>query len=193
MAIICECNSVFIPYQAIIEDFDGGEEAFIETVPNLTLLSDDEIVRVSFMVPNDARKYVELLETMGLNYKDLNERNTIATVDQEVGLVGEPPSYEPRPCDWIEVGQVEIDFEGEVVIILAARLKGSKSSDIITPDYWRPSQMLRGSDMPNIIDKRFSFLREEGNIEVWWDNQEKKEVYTTEGGIDGFMTQKNEN
>ena len=179
MAIICEALSVFILIEAIDQSFDGGSDAFKETIPNETFLSDGEIARVGFMSPYDAREYIERLETMGLNNKDPKERNTIAVVDQEAGLVGEkPPLYQPRPCDWIEVGHVEIDYEDEVIRILAARLKGSKISKIITGNDWRPSRTTRASDNPNEIDNdRYSFLRTEGNIEVWWDRQDKKEVY----------------
>lgn len=68
MAILIEAISVVVRINALHRNYEGGRRAFEENAPNKTLCSDDEIARVGFMAPADARAFAEALERNGLVY-----------------------------------------------------------------------------------------------------------------------------
>ena len=55
MAVLCEAISVIIKKSSIDTFYVGGWNAFTSNVPNQTICSDGELVRIGFFSP----KYVE--------------------------------------------------------------------------------------------------------------------------------------
>ena len=62
MAVLCEAISVVVRRDSIDIYFKGGWVKFQENVPNSTICSDGELVRIGFMDPDSVQKYIEFLE-----------------------------------------------------------------------------------------------------------------------------------
>ena len=61
MAVLIEGLSVVIRVDAINARYPGGWEAFAANAPNASVCWDGELARAGFMMPRDARAYVESL------------------------------------------------------------------------------------------------------------------------------------
>jgi hypothetical protein len=66
MPVLSEAISIIIKDSSIDERFTGGRDHFLQTLPNNTHCSDQEIHRVGFMNPQDAELYISYLEQNGL-------------------------------------------------------------------------------------------------------------------------------
>lgn len=53
MAVLIEAISVVVRKDAIEKRFPGGWDSFLDEIPNNTLCTDGELVRVGFMSPQD--------------------------------------------------------------------------------------------------------------------------------------------
>jgi hypothetical protein len=51
MAVLVEAISVVVRRDAIDRSYEGGWVAFVSSVPNATLCTDDQLARVGFMDP----------------------------------------------------------------------------------------------------------------------------------------------
>ena len=77
--------------------FKGGWVRFQQNIPNSTMCTDGELVRVGFMSPNAVQEYVESLEASGLQFKEEKKflgvfgkgrsENDIVVVDQRSDLL----------------------------------------------------------------------------------------------------------
>lgn len=154
MAVLCEGISVVIKVSSIDEFYKGGREEFKKTIPNSTMCSDGELVRIGFMSPPEVRDYIDELIENGLQFmpeelsvetargvmfflEEIRDDDDIIVVDQQKGAM--------IPCDWIEFAHLSIDdkdnkiaacwlFEGERMgygIHMPA-----EGFDISTPDGW---------------------------------------------------------
>ena len=181
MAVICEALSVIVRRDSIESYHQGGWDNFLLKMPNKTYCWDDELVRVGFMTPDAVGKYIELLQSNGLQFNQMIDSNAeireiddIIVVDQIRG-----PTLE---CNWIEFGQLPFGedkvsacwlFEGE--------RKGygthfsSTQMTLATPKNWSPSD-LNFVDNSEIKDK-LKYLRTEDGNDVYWDYDSKKEVF----------------
>ena len=61
MAVFCEAISVVVRRDAIDKYFKDGWIKFVDDVPNSTMCTDGELVRVGFMTPNSVQDYIEFL------------------------------------------------------------------------------------------------------------------------------------
>lgn len=181
MAVICEALSVVVRIDSIKKYLKGGERNFMNKVPNSTYCSDGDLARVGFMAPDAVGKFIESLQSDGLQFNqmidsksEIREIDDIVVVDQIRG-----PTLE---CNWIEFGQLPIGedkvsacwlFEGE--------RKGhgthfsSTQMSLATPKNWSPSD-LSFVDNTEIKDK-LKYLRTEDGLDVFWDEDSKKEVF----------------
>lgn len=126
MAVLVEAISVVARAEAILARYWGGWEAFKKDVPNQGLCADGELARVGFMTPADVEAWVRHLERQGLVYMREGKAADAVVVDQLRGPT--------TPCDWIEFSHVDWPAPGQRVA--AARLVGSESTQIVTPDGW---------------------------------------------------------
>lgn len=193
MAVLCEALSVIVRRDSIDKYFKGGWERFLGGIPNATMCTDGELVRVGFMTPNSVQEYIGLLERNGLQFQTKKkvlgifgggrQLNDIVVVDQHQG-----PTLQ---CDWIEFGKLPVGenkirvsmcwlFEGERLGV-GIHMK-SKRMEVACPSGWSPEQEPRlqfaGSED---IGSRYTFLRNEDGLGVFWDNEDKKEVFVAEG------------
>jgi hypothetical protein len=172
VAVLCEGISVVIRVERLLAVFPTFDD-FREVVPNRTLAADNELARVGFMTPDDVRGFIELLEEFGLHYVSAGAAQDMIVVDQISGPAAR--------CNWIEFGHVTIDGHR----IAAARLAGSQSRQLITPDEWTFERSLSRSYcfVPKGGEKEsLKFLRSEGGLDVYLSLLTGKEVYVGRTG-----------
>ena len=189
MPVLCEAISVVVRRDAIDKYFKGGWIKFVDHVPNSTMCTDGELVRVGFMTPNSVQDYIEFLETNGLQFQTKKkvfkifgggrDKNDIVVVDQHQGAT--------LPCDWMEFGKfrfgeekLEVSmcwlFEGERLGV-GVHMR-SNNMDLSCPQGWTPEHAnnLKFADFES-LDDQYQFLRSENDLDVFWDNQTEKEVF----------------
>jgi hypothetical protein len=128
MAVLIEGLSVVIRRSAIEGRFQGGWEALLAQLPQLTLCDDGEIARVGFTDSEQCQQFVMALVEAGLEYVDEvnGMAKDFAVVDQRAGIT--------TLCDWLDYGHVTIDDDH--AIVAACRLLESASQEIVTPRNW---------------------------------------------------------
>ena len=70
MAVLCEAISVVVRRDSIDKYFKGGWVRFKQNIPNSTMCTDGELVRVGFMYTNAVQENFESLEAGGLQFKE---------------------------------------------------------------------------------------------------------------------------
>lgn len=168
MAVLCEAISVVVRADRLLETFEDFY-AFKDTVPNETLAADDEVVRVGFMDPDDAKSFVNALEERGLVYQDNGKARDLVVIDQITGLL--------FPCDWVEFGKIPMQDQE----VGAARLVGSNLNQLVTPEGWE----LEGSltQTYTVVPRkrsalsRLKFSRSENGVSVYLDERTGKELF----------------
>ena len=156
---------------AIDDKFPGGEEAFLKTVPNETLCSDTELVRVGFMTPADVGAYIEMREESGLVHVKNGEATDLVVVDQMSGFT--------TPCSWAEAGRIPMNEE-QSQVVTACRLKGSTIEVLMHPDGWKYEESLSNSYgfVPSEhVDRSLIFLRNDKGVDVYMNTLTGEEVY----------------
>ena len=171
MAVLIEAISLVIRGDALLAVFENDWQAFTRTVPNATLCADGELVRIGFMTPEDARHYVETLESRGLRYLEAGQAKDMVVVDQLRGPLVK--------CDWIDFGHINLDDAGEERIA-ACRLSGSTLQTLMKPDGWQfKSSLSRSYEFaPSAVaNKGLKFLRHENGLNVYWSELSGREVF----------------
>jgi hypothetical protein len=103
MAVLVEAISVVVRTDAIRTRYPGGWPAFRDTVANATLACDEEIARVGFMVPDDAKGFIDRLQARGLVFLRDGHAQDIAVADQQRGirrraLINAPVLWDHSAC-----------------------------------------------------------------------------------------------
>ena len=171
MAVLIEAISVVIRGEALLAAFGGDWQRFKTTVPNATLCADGELVRVGFMTPDDAKRYIGTLEAEGLRHLEDDEGTDIVIVEQFQGPLS--------PCNWIEFGHVSLDGDPQQRVA-TCRAKGSIVMRIVNPLDWTFESSLSreyGYVPHSGIDKTLEFLRHENGIDVYWNKLTGEEVH----------------
>ena len=169
MPVLVEASSIIIRCDSIHEKYHNGWMQFETDVPNRTLCSDNEIVRVGFMAEYDARQYVIMLEKCGLQFMARGKSVDIALVDQQRGIIS--------PCDWLEFDHSDLSA-GENVAY--CRHVSSVCKQIVTPERWKYNGSLSQNYCfaPDATaDKCLKFLRHENGLDVYFDRLAGKNVY----------------
>lgn len=169
MAVLVEAISVIIKRSSIEREFCEDWDEFVKFIRNKTLCADDEIARVGFMTPEDAKDFIERLESKGLKFLENGKAVDIAVADQINGIT--------TSCDWLEFGNIELEGRYKVA---ACRLVGSSLITILTPDGWEYENSLSknmGYILPERLDKSFRFLRNENGLDVYLNTATGKEVF----------------
>lgn len=176
MAILIEAISVVLNANSVITKYPGGWEQFVADVPNKTLCADGELARIGFMMPQDAKAYVESLARHGLIYLCDGNAQDFVIVDQQRGFAA--------PCDWAEFGRVDWQKDSAKKVA-ACRAIGSQASKLVTPDGWTYEGSLSAKFTfietgwtPEFMD----FLRHENGLDVYRDLRTGKEVYVGRTG-----------
>ena len=177
MAVLVEAISVIVRARAILDSFNGGWSAFKAAVPNQSLCADGDLARVGFMTPMDVEVWVHHLETQGLVFLSAGKAEDVVVIDQRGGPT--------TPCEWIEFGHVDWQNSGQKVA--AARLVGSSSKELATPEGWTYKNSISSSYrfMPSPdLDKQMKFLRRQNGLDVYLDLESGEELYVGRSGLD---------
>jgi hypothetical protein len=137
MAVLIEAISVVFRADVLLEKYWGGMsfDEFRERAPNQTLCADGELLRLGFMDPEDVETYVRQFRRFDIRYVvDGKARDLV--VDQMRGPAA--------PCDWVECGHVNLGGD-PAKRIMAARLRGSKVNQVVTPEGWKFERSLASS------------------------------------------------
>jgi hypothetical protein len=181
MAVLIEAISVVIRFDSLVRNFPGGLEAFKRIVPNGTLCTDDELLRVGFMSPDDVGAFMERLENNGLVFARAGHGIDMTVVDQQCG-----PTL---PAEWLQFARLTLGggddkvaacwlFEGPRVA--AGFHMTSKQIALATPAGWR----YEGSLSANFkfvaneeMNDKLTFLRREDGRDVYLDRATGKEIF----------------
>ena len=169
MAVFCEFISLIILRDSIDKHFPGGWKRFVLEVPNRSMATDGEVVRVGFMNPADANIYLEFLKGEGLQYRQSGDReiDDISDLDQFMGHSDDR--------QWLEFGD-RVFNESKY---FCAWKKGSSIDTIARPS--DAGQMMINVS-PEIFNERFKYLRTENGVEIYSDTKyTQRENYLPEG------------
>ena len=176
MAVFCDFISIIIRKDSIDKYFPGGWTRFVLELPNYSMATDGEVVRVGFMNPADTLIYLDFLKGEGLQYRQSGTReiNDIEDLDRFNGHL------EKR--SWLEFGDRE--FKGQEYFCC-----WKKNSSIDTLSF--SSQNNKGEPVyhvmrhlpPEIFNRRLSFIRVENGLDIYLDTKYKngRELYLPEG------------
>ena len=174
MAVLVEATSAIVRVQAVKERFPGGLAGFVAKVPNKTLCSDNELVRVGFLGPTDCKKFVDDLEGEGLVFLRDDAAVDIVVADQMAGFM--------VPCEWADFGRIKLK-PGRTVA--AAQLKGSTNRQLYCPDGWEYEESIthKFGFAPSATDQQpLKFLRRQHGVDVYLNSATGKEVYVGRRG-----------
>lgn len=136
MAVLIEAISVVIRLDRLMAAFEEDWDAFKAIVPNDTLCSDNELVRVGFMAPHDVEGFCNVLLACGLRHLAQGHAMDFVVADQQRGFAS--------PCDWAEFGH--IDWQGDPARRTpVCRRKGSRARTIMVPEGWEWERSLIAS------------------------------------------------
>ena len=170
MAVYCEFISLIIRRDSIDKYFVGGWKRFVIELPNRSMATDGEVVRVGFMNPVDTNIYLEFLKGEGLQFRQSGDReiDDISDLDQFMGH-----RYERQ---WLEFGDRVFNER----TYFCCWKKGSSIDTIAKPSY--AGSMMRHVS-PEIFNERFSYLRSENGLEIYSDTKynTRRENYLPEG------------
>jgi tetratricopeptide (TPR) repeat protein len=157
MAIPIEGYSVVTQLSRIQRFLDDG----LLKIPNATVLSDTHIWKCSFMASDDARKFLEMLEKLGLN----GSRGP----DSDVVIASEfDRSVEPY-CEWLKMAV----WEKSVI----AWREGTRPETVTARQGWDP-KIGSGLIFHDPASMQFlEFLRLDNNVEVFRNKKTGQEVY----------------
>jgi hypothetical protein len=180
MAVLCEAFSVIVRRDRIVAQFRGGWEAFLKNVPNQTACADESLVRVGFMHSDDIDAFVAQLCRAGLTFMEGGQAIDFAIVDQTAGL--------RTPATWLEFARLPHGTAGGLVSA-CWRYEGTREMgrgihfpiggvSIATPSWWtfEGSVSDSGSFFPHEHSPALTFLRAEGNVNVFRDETTGEEV-----------------
>ncbi|MCF7787627.1 MAG: tetratricopeptide repeat protein [Prosthecobacter sp.] len=159
MAIAIEAFTVVVRNEAVQHRYPGGAEAFLMNVPNNTFCADDSLSRVDFMVESDAKMFFDELESLGLDMSGGKDAVICDAFHQEI-----------RPdCDWLQMGKYK---QGTI-----AWIEGEEVKTIIGPPGWDPEVQRLNYATIEEAAKRLKYLRNDDNVQVFWDTVAEREVF----------------
>jgi hypothetical protein len=170
MSVLVEGVSVIIKMDAILKKIINGWDGFEALIPNQTMCTDGEIVRIGFMRTEDAIIFVENLQLYGLHFLQDNKAIDMVLADQMFHLTPE--------CDWLELGHVNSGHNDALVV--AGRLFGSQVTQLATPSYWIYEGSLSATYECFTNDHEengLKFIRHENGVDVYLNPLTGKEMY----------------
>ena len=158
MAVLVEGISVVVRRDVIDDRFPGGWRQFVRAVPNDTLCTDEEIIRVGFMSRPDVEEFTDQLEKEGLVFARNRQAVDIAVVDQVNG-----PTL---PNSWLEFARLSLtgsDNKVSACWLFEGKRNGagihmpSMQMSLATPEGWRYEDSLSANfkfvpDEPEPVD-----------------------------------------
>jgi tetratricopeptide (TPR) repeat protein len=170
MAVLVEAISVIVRKSAIADRYPHGIDGFRHSAPNATFCEDESLVRVGFMVPDDAREYIEQLEACGLVYFENDRAVDIVVADQTGGLLVE--------CDWAKFVRMPCP-SGEMVAACTSSDDAAEGFAAVPRD-WIYDRSFTNSSIPigpKEAATRLEFIGLEDGVYKYLDKATGKVVY----------------
>ena len=159
MPVLCEFISLIIRRDSIDKYFPGGWTRFVIELPNRSMATDGEVVRVGFMNSIDSSIYLDFLIDEGLQFKQSGGReiDDISDLDQFNGHLDKR--------SWLEFGYRIFDERK----YFCCWLKGS-SIETLT-NHLKVKRMFRipYSMTPHEFVNRYEFVRAENGLDIYTD------------------------
>lgn len=169
MAVLIEAVCAVVRRDAIEERVSGGWNAFSAAVPTGAFCFDDELASVGFMAVADAETFLVHLQSLGLRVTSGAGDIDACLIDQ-LGRTG-------TPAPWLATTRIFLDeIGGEVAVAL---IKDTREQRIVMPAGWtfQDSISQKPLEYVNADSSRLKFIRSQANIDVYWDTEQKCEVY----------------
>jgi|GEM_PF-2205812 len=161
MAIAIEGYTVVGLKSRLEEKLEGGVGELSRQVPNATEVADDDLWRCAFMVEADAQRFLEKLQSAGLN--------TSQGPDPDLVLASEADLSISPYCEWLQI----VQWKKGVI----AWLTGTLPKTVVAREGWSPEEGsgLQFGSREN--DPNLEFRRLEDNIAVYFDKRLGREVF----------------
>ena len=169
MAVLVEAVCAIVRRDAIEERIAGRWATFANAVPTAAFCFDDELASVGFMAVADAETFLAHLQSLGLRVRS-DSGDSDACLVEQLGRGG-------APAPWLGTTRMSLDeIGGEVTV---AFLKGTSERRIVMPGGWKFQDSISQTplDFMRADASRLEFIRSQGNVEVYWDKEQQREVY----------------
>lgn len=169
MAVLIEAVCAVARRDSIESRIAGGWAAFSEAVPGGAFCYDNELASVGFMAVADAERFLAHVQSLGLRVV-ASEGEVDACLAEQLGRYG-------APAPWLGTTRMSLpEIGGEVTV---AFLKGTRERRVVMPGGWKyegsasqtPFEFVRADA------SRLKFMRAQGNVDVYWDETQGREVY----------------
>ncbi len=186
MAVLCEALSVIVKRQSINKFYKGGWQRFQHNIPNSTMCTDGELVRIGFFSPQEVKLYIDSLVLDGLLFlpppkvfgifKSSRSATDLTVVDQYAGPT--------MVCEWLQFAEIPFEKSGFMVTICWL-FEGKKFADglhmhaamnLHTPSDWSPSSS-NAIHYDDVSASHLVFLRTENGLDVYEDKNTGKVLY----------------
>ena len=159
MAVFCEFISVIIRRDSIDKYFPGGWTRFVSELPNQSMATDGEVVRVGFMNPIDSSIYLDFLIDEGLQFMQSSGReiDDISNLDQF--------NHPLNQSSWLMVGDRIFDEQK----YFCCWLKGSFIETLANHLKVKRMFMIPYSMTPHEFVNRYAFVRSENGLDIYID------------------------
>ena len=163
MSVLAEAISIIVRNETLDELYPGGVYAYARDCPNETFCTDGDLTRVGFMSHRDARFFLDILETQGLECQRGLASIDVAVVDQNLGPL--------LACLWLEFGRTED-------CTACCWLSGEPPGALHVPRGWEcsrsPLAFRYAPDEP--FSRRLRYLKTEENLD-WYQDRASGEVF----------------
>lgn len=169
MAVLIEAVCVVVRRDAIEERIAGAWAAFTAAVPSAAFCFDDELASVGFMAVADAETFLGHLQALGLRVAS-GAGDSDACIVEQLGRSG-------APATWLATTRMSLEEIGGEISV--AFLKGTSEQRVVMPAGWKFQGSVSQEPLGFVRAdaSRLKFIRSEGNVEVYWDNEQDCEVY----------------
>ena len=159
MAVFCEFISLIIRRDSIDKYFPGGWIRFVSELPNQSMATDGEVVRVGFMNPIDSSIYLDFLTDEGLQFMESSGRE----IDDIIDL--DQFNYALDQSSWLMVGDRIFDEQK----YFCCWLKGSSIETLANHLNVKRMFMIPYSMTPHEFVNRYAFVRSENGLDIYTD------------------------
>lgn len=169
MAVLIEAVCAVVRRDAIEKRIAGGWTTFAAAVPGGAFCYDSELASVGFMVVADADTFLGHLQSLGLRVEASSTERDACLVDQ-MGRSGTPPH-------WLGTTRLALEEVGGEVAV--AFLQGTQERRVVMPAGWKYEGSVSQKPLEFVTrdSARMRFLRSQGNVEVYWDEEQQREMY----------------
>ncbi len=157
MALVLESFCVVVRWDAVVDRWRGGTEAFQNASPNGTFCQDGLLARVAFMHADDARAYLAGLKRGGLRIEGGAETLHAVVCDDKQGAWS--------PCTWLSMGEVSMQWEGEPVKVTAVWQTDQPVGELVTPDGYSPMSV--GWISNEEFYRDYEQVSMDGGVQTW--------------------------